>query len=138
MFTILSEGPTTYEIKIQAFNEVGAGDSSIPLIARIQQRSSSDKTLSSGAVIGVVIGAILFLILLLIILFFVRKNILKARHAKSVMVRQLLLIRILSFYFILRRICRPFVRRTKAAVAVLMSCLIFEMFGLNYLRCPSS
>ena len=89
VYYILSEEHTTYEIKIQAFNEVGAGNSSIPVIARIQQSSSSDKTLSSAAVIGVAIGALLLLILLLIILFFVRRNILKARHAKSVMVRQL-------------------------------------------------
>ena len=86
-FAIISEELTSYEIKIQALNEVGAGNSSIPVIARIQQSSSSDKTLSSAAVIGVVLGAILFLILLLIILFFVRRKILKVQHAKSVMVR---------------------------------------------------
>ena len=86
-FAIISEELTFYEIKIQAFNEVGAGNSSLPVIARTQQSSSPDKTLSSAAVIGVVLGAILFFILLLIILFFVRRKILKVQHAKSVRVR---------------------------------------------------
>lgn len=84
---IISEELIFYEIKIQAINEVGAGNSSIPVIAKIQQSSSSDKTLSSAAVIGVVLGALLFLILLLITSFFVRRKILRVRHAKSVMVR---------------------------------------------------
>ena len=87
MLVAISEEHTSYEIKIQAFNQVGAGNSSIPVIVKTQQTPSSNKPLSSGAVISIVIGATLFVILLLIIIFLVRRKILKERHAKSVLVR---------------------------------------------------
>lgn len=86
MLIVILEERTSYEIKIQAFNKVGAGNSSILVIVKTQGSSSTEKPLSSGTVIGIVIGAILFLIFLLITLYFVRRKILKEQHAKSVLV----------------------------------------------------
>ncbi|CAB3996546.1 hypothetical protein CVT25_011823 [Paramuricea clavata] len=75
---------TSYSIKVQAVNNVGIGNSSDPVLAKIQTTQADDKSPNAGLTAGAVIGAILFVILLFFALFILRRKFLKRQRSESV------------------------------------------------------